>query len=128
MRILIAEDDRINQRVIIGLLYNRSIEGVAVATGLAAVEELTRRSYSMVLMDINMPEMDGLTAARRIRDPASGVLNPSIPIAAVTAYTGEKERAACFNAGMDEFLPKPVADDKLMRIIQRLVPNFQPRD
>jgi CheY-like chemotaxis protein len=80
--------------------------------------------YDVVLMDCQMPEMDGYEATRRIRDPQSGVLNPAIPIIALTANAMEGDRLVCIAAGMNDYIPKPVRPQDLSAIIARWV--FEP--
>jgi two-component system sensor histidine kinase/response regulator len=79
---------------------------------------LGQRSYDMVLMDLQMPEMNGFEAAAAIRNPENGCLDPHVPIIAITANTREEDRLRCLDAGMDDYLPKPVNPGKLVEKIQ----------
>ncbi|MFW6364315.1 MAG: response regulator, partial [Spirochaeta sp.] len=104
MRVLVAEDDRINQRVITAILRAQGAVVDAVENGREAVQALEEAEYDVVLMDLQMPEMDGIQATQIIRDPDSGGCNHSVPIIAVTAFTSEIDRTRCLDAGMNDFL------------------------
>src|SRR5581483_3301071 len=93
-RILVAEDDITNQRLAVALLKKLGCRTDTVANGIEAVVALQSIPYDLVLMDCHMPEMDGFQATARIRDGQSGVLNPDIPVIALTAFamTGDRER------------------------------------
>jgi two-component system, sensor histidine kinase and response regulator len=127
LRILLAEDNIINQRVICRLLEKRGHTVVAVETGRGAVDALEKDRYDLVLMDIQMPDMDGLeaTAAIREREKSSGN-HQSIVALTAHAMKGDEER--CLAAGMDAYLSKPVRpedlDDLLMRASRTAAPNF----
>ncbi|MFP4306066.1 MAG: response regulator [Desulfococcaceae bacterium] len=107
-RILLVEDNAINQQVALGLLEKMGLAAEIAANGREALGALAADSYDLVLMDIQMPEMDGLEAARRIRGPASPARNPKIPIIAMTAHAVQGDREACFAAGMNAYLAKPI--------------------
>ncbi|HEX5424600.1 MAG TPA: response regulator [Candidatus Acidoferrales bacterium] len=119
LRILLAEDNAINQRVILRLLEKRGHKVVAVETGLAALHALEKSRYDVVLMDIQMPEMDGIeaTAAIRSREKTTGGHQQ---IVALTAHAMKGDAERCLAAGMDGYLAKPVnpedLDDTLMRL------------
>jgi signal transduction histidine kinase/CheY-like chemotaxis protein len=108
-RVLVVEDDRINQRVIELFLIHLGVECVVVGDGASAVDLATKRSWDAVIMDCQMPGMDGLEATRRIRQILAGPL----PIIALTANAMPDDRAACLAAGMDDFLSKPVRQEEL---------------
>jgi len=95
----------------------------AVANGAEAVRSLELLPYDLVLMDVQMPEMDGLEATRHIRDPHSSVRNHGIPIIAMTAHAlhGDKER--CLEAGMDDYVTKPVSPAALAEALERWLPE-----
>ena len=108
VRLLVAEDNLINQQVAVGVLKKLGFTAEVVADGLEAVQALERVPYDLVFMDVQMPEMDGFEATRVIRDPQSRVLNHQVPIIAMTAHAMQGDRARCLEAGMDDYVPKPV--------------------
>lgn len=117
--LLLAEDNPINQRVAGLVLTKMGYTFDVVASGTAAVEALSRAHYDAVLMDVQMPEMDGLEATRIVRDPASGVLNHAVPILAMTAHAMSSDRDRCLAAGMDEHLTKPIQSVTLGEALER---------
>jgi len=112
-RILIAEDNSTNRIVALGMLKNLGLRADAVADGAEAVSALGSIPYDLVLMDMRMPVMDGIAAARQIRDPRSAVLNHHIPIIALTANAMQSDRENCLAAGMNDFVPKPIVKAEL---------------
>jgi CheY-like chemotaxis protein len=90
-----------------------------VMNGQEAIDLLKQRDFDLVLMDCQMPVVDGLEATRRIRDQASGVRNPHIPIVAMTANAMRGDREQCLAAGMTDYLSKPVTPDELARVVMR---------
>jgi two-component system sensor histidine kinase/response regulator len=116
--ILVVEDNVVNQKIIMKILGARGYRVQATDNGRKAVIELGQRSYDVVLMDLQMPEMNGFEAAAAIRNPENGCLDPHVPIIAVTANTSEEDRLLCLDAGMDDYLPKPVNPRKLVEKIQ----------
>ena len=118
-RILLAEDNITNQLVVTGMLKKRGMRVNAVANGLEAVEALRNAPYDIVLMDVQMPEMDGLEATHKIRDKRSGVIDSNVCIIAMTAHamTGDRER--CLEAGMDDYVSKPVRPSEMFEAIER---------
>ncbi|MDZ4798962.1 MAG: PAS domain S-box protein [Bryobacteraceae bacterium] len=121
-RILLAEDNQINQRVAIGLLTRFGLRVDAVANGAEAVSALESIPYDLVLMDVQMPVVDGLEAARKIRHPQSSVLNRAIPIIALTAHAMQSDRQRCLDAGMNDFLTKPISRQALSEAVSRWLP------
>lgn len=117
-RILLVEDDLITRTVSSLLLRQSGQTRVDIAeNGLVAIEKLQQSQYDLVLMDMCMPNMDGVEATRQIRQIGSGVLNPRVPIIAMTANTLDGDRAECLAAGMNGFISKPFKVDELNRII-----------
>jgi CheY-like chemotaxis protein len=119
--ILIVEDNVINQQVTVKILDTYGCKTQVVTNGREAVEALRRNTYDAVLMDLQMPEMDGFEATKAIRDPSGDCLNPQIPIIALTANAQEETREKCLSIGMDDFLTKPVSPDVLMCKIRQWV-------
>ena len=89
--------------------------------GQEAVDALKKENYDIVLMDVQMPEMDGLEATRIIRDPQSGTLNPNIPIIALTAHAMKGDKENCLEAGANDYVSKPIDPEKLMTAIDTLI-------
>jgi PAS domain S-box-containing protein len=108
VRILLAEDNITNQQVAMGILKKLGLRADAVADGREALEALRAIPYDLVLMDVQMPEMDGLEATRQIRNPQSAILNRNIPVIAMTAYAMAGDREKCLKAGMNGYVSKPV--------------------
>jgi CheY-like chemotaxis protein len=118
-RILLAEDNSINQKVAQHILGKLGFKADVVADGHEAVRALEMIAYDIVLMDCMMPEMDGFAATRVIRDPSSQVLNHKVPIIAMTANAMQGDRERCLEAGMNDYLAKPVKKDELAVILEK---------
>ncbi|WP_338876512.1 ATP-binding protein [Spirosoma sp. SC4-14] len=118
LRILVVEDNRMNQKLMLGVLKRLGYTAQIAENGQQAIDKLMRESFDLVLMDIQMPVMDGYTATRHIRT----VLQMPIPIIAMTAHALASEREQCLRAGMNDFLSKPFLPDDLQRLIQKYVP------
>lgn|GEM_PF-2744725 len=118
-RVLLAEDNIVNQKLALILLEKQGYEAEVVPDGKQAVDALEKNDYDLVLMDIQMPEMDGLEATRVIRDPHSKVRNHQIPIIAITAHAMKGDRERCLAAGMDDYATKPIHVIKLFAIMER---------
>ena len=123
IRILLAEDNFTNQRVAIGILKNLGLHADAVANGAEAVKALQDIPYDLVLMDVQMPEMDGIQATKRIRNPKSTVLNHTIPIIAMTAHAMQGDREKCLKAGMNDYVSKPVSSIILAEKLDQWLPH-----
>jgi CheY-like chemotaxis protein len=121
LRILIAEDNPVNQKVVTWLISGVKCQFDIVENGLEAVAAVARTPYDVVLMDIQMPEMDGITATKRIRalDGEAG----KIPIIAMTANTMKGDREKYLAATMNDFVPKPIDQTVLLEAIQRCAPE-----
>ncbi|MFH1476436.1 MAG: response regulator [Verrucomicrobiota bacterium] len=108
LHVLVAEDNMANQKVALTILEKMGHSANAVANGREVLDALATIGYDLVLMDIQMPEMDGLEATAIIRDPKSPVLNHNIPVLALTAHVMEGDREKCLAAGMNGYIAKPV--------------------
>ncbi|NCC25420.1 MAG: PAS domain S-box protein [Deltaproteobacteria bacterium] len=115
-RVLVAEDNAINQQVAVGILRKLGLTADVAADGLEVLAALETAPYDLVLMDVHMPEMDGLEATRRIR---AGRFGPGLPIVAMTAAAMDQDRQKCLEAGMDDFVTKPVDPEQLARVLSR---------
>jgi signal transduction histidine kinase/FixJ family two-component response regulator len=115
--ILIVEDNQINQRVAGAILRSYGLDFELASNGLEAIERYASREYAAILMDCQMPEMDGHEATRRIRR----MQRNRIPIIALTASAGESDRREAMAAGMDDFLSKPVRREELIAVVQKWI-------
>jgi len=115
----LAEDNPTNQIVALRTLEKAGYRADAVANGAEAIAALENVPYDLVLMDVQMPEMDGLEATRKIRDRVSRVQNHRIPIIAMTAHAMKGDRERCIEAGMDDYVSKPVNPKELIEAIER---------
>ena len=128
-RILLAEDNITNQQVALGILRRFGLSADAVANGAEAVAAISSIPYDLVLMDVMMPEMNGLEATRKIRnleltqEREPGVPPPRIPIVAMTANAMVGDRERCLDAGMDDYVPKPVSPVLLAAVLERWLPE-----
>jgi PAS domain S-box-containing protein len=118
LKILVAEDTLFNQKFIQRLLDRWHHQITLVGNGRQALEALKNESFDIVLMDVQMPEMDGHTATREIRNLKSEIRN--VPIIAMTAHAIKGDRERCLEAGMDEYVSKPIDSDKLFDAIEKL--------
>ena len=123
MRILLAEDNITNQQVALGILRKLGLQADAVANGAEALHALASLPYDLVLMDVQMPEMDGLEATRQIRDLRSAVRNHALPVVAMTAHAMQSDREQCLAAGMNDFITKPIARQALVDALDRWLPQ-----
>jgi CheY-like chemotaxis protein/anti-sigma regulatory factor (Ser/Thr protein kinase) len=117
LRILLAEDNRVNQKVGLHLLKRMGYQADVASNGLEVLEALHRQPYDLVLMDVQMPEMDGLAATRAIRSQTERF--KAIPrIVAMTANAMDSDRQACLDAGMDDYMSKPIRLEDLARVLR----------
>ncbi|KUL20640.1 response regulator [Chlorobium limicola] len=119
VRILLAEDSAVNQLVVTGILSKLGYLLDPVSNGREALDRLRECAYDLVIMDIQMPEMDGLEATRIIRDPASAVLRHDIPVIALTAHAMHGDREICLQSGMNDYLSKPIDPASLVEVIKK---------
>ncbi len=122
VKILLVEDNIINQKVVISILKKNGFSADIAVHGAEAVEALRSRDYDIVLMDCQMPVMDGYTATRKIRDPETGAKNPQIPIIALTAHAMKGDRERCLECGMDDYMSKPFTPDAVIEMIDKWRP------
>lgn len=115
-QVLLADDDLIAREALLEMLTDVGLQVDVADDGQAAVEQVARRAYDLVLLDLRMPRLDGLDAARTIRGLPG---RSGTPLVAVTANTFDEDRKACKDAGMDDFLPKPVAVEALYETLLR---------
>jgi CheY-like chemotaxis protein len=125
LRILVAEDNVLNQQLVLLLLKKLGYRADVTADGLEALQALERESYDVVLMDVQMPTMDGLEATRRIHQRWPEGQRPHV--IAATANVMQEEREACVAAGMDGYLPKPIRLEELAAALSRCRPRIAPR-
>jgi len=118
-RILLAEDNRISQMVALAILKKLGYSADLVDNGVRAVQALRDSDYDVVLMDCQMPEMDGYEATRRIRDRREGTRNPDIPIIAITAVAMSEDRDKFIAAGMNDYLSKPIEPLQLADVLEK---------
>jgi PAS domain S-box-containing protein len=123
VRILLAEDNITNQMVAVGILKKLGLRADAVANGAEAVKALETIPYDLVLMDVQMPEMDGLEATRQIRNPRSAVRNHRIPIIAMTAHAMQGDKERCLEEGMNDYVTKPVDPHALAEALEKWLPK-----
>ncbi|HLX30628.1 MAG TPA: response regulator, partial [Casimicrobiaceae bacterium] len=120
LRILLAEDNVVNQKLALRLLQQMGYRADLASNGIEAVESVQRQTYDVVLMDVQMPEMDGLDAAREI---CARFAVPARPrIVAMTANAMQGDRDMCIAAGMDDYITKPIRVDRLVEALM-LVPS-----
>jgi CheY-like chemotaxis protein len=120
LRILLAEDNAVNQRLVVRMLEKRGHQVQMVGTGQQVLAALAQQPFDVVLMDVQMPEMDGLeaTAIIRAQEQATGA---HLPIIALTAHAMKGDQAKCLAVGMDAYVSKPMKADELYATIDRLV-------
>jgi CheY-like chemotaxis protein len=119
VRILLAEDNDINQKVAMNILKKLGYKADIAVNGMEAVNALEKDSYDLVLMDVQMPEMDGFEATKTIRNPDSKVRNHNIPVIAMTAHAMKEDRQRCLDHGMDDYMSKPINPEELSKKIEK---------
>jgi len=135
VRILLAEDNITNQKVALGILKKMGLSADAVANGIEALTALETNPYDLVLMDVQMPDMDGFEATRRIRNYELEITNKAqtgdssssssfvIPIIAMTAHAMQGDRERCLEAGMNDYITKPVSPKALADVLELWLPK-----
>ena len=122
LSVLLAEDSLVNQRLAVALLEKHGHRVTLAGSGREALEQVDKRSFDLVLMDVQMPEMDGLEATRRIRERESAG-GRRLPIIAMTAHALKGDRQRCLDAGMDEYVSKPVRERQLLLAMHAVLGN-----
>jgi PAS domain S-box-containing protein len=124
-RVLLAEDNPVNRKVAVHVLRRLGLETDVAENGLMAVDLCKQREYAIILMDCQMPEMDGYTATRSIRDWEQSEGRPCVPIVALTAHAMAGDKQRCLDAGMNDHLTKPFGLEELRDALERwaLVPT-----
>ena len=125
MRILLAEDDGISQTIAVAMLEQNGWEVTAVTNGREVLEELEQESYDLILMDIQMPNMDGFETTRNIRSHTDEK-TAEIPIIAMTAHAMREDREKCLAAGMNGYLSKPIETRLFMEVIDKILSDTRP--
>jgi CheY-like chemotaxis protein len=118
-RVLLAEDNVVNQKIALRLLEKAGMQVDVVVNGREAIAAVERAAYDLILMDCQMPEMDGFEATAEIRRRERG--NRHLPICALTANAMAGDRERCLAAGMDDYISKPIGLQQLQEAIQRLI-------
>lgn len=126
--ILIVDDSIINQKVAKTMVDKLGLSGVCVSSGLEALEVLAEGEFSAILMDFNMPEMNGIETTQAIRGAKGNKFDPQIPIVALTAGSGSKDEQMCKAAGMNAFLEKPVRQENLEQVLASFVAGISSTD
>ncbi|MCP4119202.1 MAG: response regulator [Desulfobacteraceae bacterium] len=121
VRILLAEDNPVNQKVALIMLKQHGFSATVANNGIQVLERLKEEPYDLILMDVQMPVLDGIETARIIRDPNSEVSCKTIPIIAMTAHAMKNDQLRCLAAGMNSYLAKPIEPEKLVTVIQNVL-------
>ena len=116
LTVLVVEDDRINQKILVEILKKRGIKPVVASSGASALNALQRKRFDVVLMDINLPDSDGYKLTESIRSTGD---NSETPVIALTAST--RNRQTCLDAGMNDYLPKPYSEEKIFSVLSRWI-------
>ena len=117
---LLAEDNRLNQQVALGMLQRLGVTGVAADDGEAALVVLAETRFDVVFMDMQMPGLDGLETTRRLRNGQAGELNRNVPVIAMTGNVTRQDRQACTDAGMNDYVAKPISGGRLLEALIRV--------
>ncbi|NLE55226.1 MAG: response regulator [Lentisphaerae bacterium] len=126
VKVLLAEDNAVNQKVALALLRRMGIVADVATNGREAVAMLSKHDYQAVLMDVQMPDMDGFEATAAIRDPSSTVRQHDIPIIAMTAHAVSGYQQQCLDAGMNDYISKPITPDALRTVLSRWLTRTDP--
>ncbi|MDD4099115.1 MAG: CHASE domain-containing protein, partial [Lentisphaeria bacterium] len=122
-QILLAEDNAVNQKVVLAILHKLGHAADVVTNGFEALGRLRRHQYRLVLMDVQMPGMDGLEATRLLRNPNSDVLDHDIPVIALTAHAIDGYQEICRQAGMNDYVTKPITMKQIQQLLNKWLPD-----
>jgi PAS domain S-box-containing protein len=121
VRVLVVEDNLVNQKIAVKTLGKMGYRADLANNGIEALKALESIPYELVLMDVHMPDMDGFEATQCIRSSRFPILNPNVPIIAMTACAMKGDREKCLDAGMDDYLTKPIQPEELAKTIARWI-------
>jgi CheY-like chemotaxis protein len=121
-KVLLAEDNAVNAKIASKILAKLGIETVIVENGILALNEIIENTFDLILMDINMPTMDGITATEKIRE--LGFPKNQVPILALTANAMMEDKEQCINAGMNGFISKPIKLERLIEALDTVLSNI----
>lgn len=119
LRILLVEDNKLNQRVGLGMLAKLGCTADTATDGRAALDQLAKNTYDLVFMDLQMPEIGGLEVTEKLRSGEAGEANRSVPVVAMTARASREDRRECLASGMNDYIPKPVSTELIGRAMTR---------
>lgn len=119
LKVLLVDDDIMNRRIVVSMVDRMGHLADAVESGKEALSRLVEEHYDLVLMDCQMPELNGFETTALIRCPSSKIKNPNVPIVALTADTLTSTKTACIGAGMNDYLSKPVQMRQLEEMFTR---------
>ena len=122
------EDNIVNQKLALKIVEKFGFRADVAANGKESLRALERFKYDVVLMDVQMPILDGFEATRIIRDPDSNVLDHNIPIIAMTAHAMKGDRQRCLDAGMDDYISKPVQPQEMLKAIEKQLDDRKEKD
>ncbi len=121
LTVLVVDDESLNRKVMCQMLQRLGHTPICVLSGPEALASLKQHRFDLVLMDVQLPEMDGIETMKRIRDGDSGLNGPHIPIVALTAFTMKGDRERFLEAGMDDYIAKPIAMADVQKVMARVV-------
>ena len=126
MRVLLAEDNPVDRKLAQLMLRKEGVELCMVETGIQALEILDRETFDLAILDMQMPDMDGLETALRLRQREREQHRPALPLVAMTAFSQSGDPERCFAAGMDSFLGKPFTAETLRQALHTALEKHRP--
>ena len=117
-RVLLAEDNMFNQKIATAMLKKLGLTTDIASNGMEVLDKISGTNYDMILMDCQMPKMDGYEATAKIRTDEK-IKGQHIPIVAMTAHSSQEDRESCFKSGMDDYIAKPFKIDDLRVVLTR---------